>query len=96
MESQPWGANQEQRAAVLNEKLKEYYQRTKEKHRIDGRLTFARIKKSGDWPKFLGKAASTRRLAVFCLELACRFNSGSEHDKLRQGTAEALVRIYDI
>jgi hypothetical protein len=96
MESQPWGANQEQRAAVLNEKLNDYYKRTKEKHRIDGRLTFARIKKSGDWPKFLGKAASTRRLAVFCLELACRFDSGSEHDKLRKGTAVALVRIYDI
>ena len=96
MESAGWGATQAARAKVLQDKLAAYYARTKEKHKISGKLVYSRVKKSGDWPKFLGKAADTRRLVYFAAELASEHNSGSEHDRLRQAVADALARMLDI
>jgi hypothetical protein len=96
METAGWGSTQAARATKLNDHLQAYYKATKEKHRVDGRVTYGRVKRSGDWPKFLGKAASTRRLVHYALKLAIDFDSGSEHDKLRRGAAEAIVRIYEI
>jgi hypothetical protein len=96
METAGWGSTQEERAAKLNSHLKAYYKDTKERYKVDGRVTFRRVRKSGDWPKFLGKAASTRRLVNYCLKLATDFDSGSEHDELRKGAAQALVRVYEV
>ena len=96
METAGWGPTQADRAKVLSQELQAYYKRTREKHKLDGKLTYHRIKKSGDWPKFLGKAAHTRRLVYFCLELATRFDSGSEHDRMRRAAAIALAQILDI
>jgi len=91
-----WGSTKADRVATLGDKLKAYYSRTKEKHRIAGKLTCQRIKKPGDWPKFLGKAADTRRLVYFAAELAKEHNSRSEHDMVRQAACDALVRILDV
>jgi len=96
MEAAGWGATQSARATVLADKLKSYYARTKEKHKISGKLTYARVRQAGDWPRFLGKAADTRRLVYFVAELAREYNSKSEHDMVRQAVADALVRILNI
>jgi len=97
MEANPgWGATQADRVRSLDARLGRWYKETKEEHKVNGKLTYARIKKPGDWPKFLGKAASTRRLVVFCARLATEFNSKSEHDVQRVAVAQALVEMYDI
>lgn len=96
METAGWGTTQAARAKVLGEKLKAYYTRTKEKHRISGKMSYFRVKQPGDWPKFLGKAADTRRLVYFAAELAKEHNSRSEHDMLRQAVADALVCILNV
>ena len=65
-------------------------------YRIDGKVTFVRVKKSGEWPKFLAKAAATRRLVPFALHLATKYNSGTLHDRRRLGVVQALDTIYQI
>ena len=42
------------------------------------------------------KAAITRHLATFALELAIEHDSGSPHDRRRVGVAQCLVNFYDI
>ena len=91
-----WGNTQSDQAAKLDQHLKAWYKSQKEGTRIDGKITFQRVKKSDDWPRLLAKAAPTRRLAPYALALATEFDRGSEHDKLRKGAAQALVKIYDI
>ena len=54
-----WGATQFEQARGLGDELKAWYKSTKEKYRIDGKVTFARVKKPGEWPRFLAKAAAT-------------------------------------
>ena len=87
---------QAQRAANMHDSLEEWYKANKVTCRIDGKLTYIRVKKSGDWPKFLGKAAATRHLVPFALMLARMHNSGSDHDRLRLGAIEALDQVYKI
>lgn len=97
MEANPaWGATQADRCKTLKGRLDLWYKETKEQHKYDGKLTYARIKKAGDWPKFVGKAAATRRLVVFCARLAAEFNSKSVHDVHRAAVAQSLKDIYDI
>ena len=91
-----WGSTQAEQAAGLNDDLKKHYTATKEQYRIDGKITFTRVRKTGDWPRFLGKAAATRKLANYALELATRYNDGSIHDQRRAGVCKCLVRVYDI
>ena len=90
------GTTKDNRLQALAAHLDRYYKEVSEPHRIDGKLTYNRIHATGDWPKFKGKAAHTRKLARYAVRLATEANSGSEHDRLRQGVAQTLSRMYDV
>lgn len=42
------------------------------------------------------KAAATRCLVPYAADLARRYNSGSEHDRLRLAACDFLARFYDL
>ena len=96
MASGRWAGTKAERLQALQHHLDAYYKEVKEQYKIDGKLTQPRVHKAGDWPKFKGKAASTRKLARYSLRLAQEFNTGSIHDRLRLGVAQSVSRIYDI
>ena len=91
-----FGGNQDTKAKALDKHLKDWYKTTKEEYRIDGKLTYNRVKKSGQWPFLLCKAAACRRLASYALHLASEYNTNSNHDVWRKKACEALVSIYKI
>ena len=64
------------------------------KHRIHGRLTFSRLRTSGDWPKLKAKGADTRHLVPFALHLAEKHNSRSTHDKRRLACCQLMNEFY--
>ena len=64
--------------------------------KVQGDLTYERIKTSGDWPKLKAKAAATRHLLKFAAKLASTYNSGNVHDKRRLAVIELLVEFYNI
>jgi hypothetical protein len=94
-----WGKTQEDTAKGLQADIHEWY-KTQDKDtkasKIQGEVTYERIKTSDDWPKLKAKAAATRKLSRHALELCRRYDSGSEHDKRRLAVADLLVRFYDI
>ena len=90
------GSTQKARAAALDTDLKRYYKRVKEKVKIDGSITFERVKSAGEWPCLKAKAAATRHVVPFCVELSERFNSGSDHDERRLLLCKCLDRCYRI
>ena len=96
MELGHWSSNQHEKAAGLDKGLKKHYRETKEKTQIDGRITFERVRLSGDWPCFRAKAAATRHLAPFVQKLCRQYNDGSDHDMRRLAIADGLVRVYEI
>ncbi len=97
METNPsWGVTQADRCKTSKGRLGKWYTETKEPRKYDSKLTHARIKKPGDWPKFLGKAVATRRLVVFCARLAAEFRSKSEHDVQRTEVAQALNKYTTV
>eukprot|EP00959_Pyramimonas_sp_CCMP1952_P130442 2727533-Pyramimonas_sp.AAC.1 len=70
MEAPGWGSNQKERAARLNDDLQKHYKTTKESVRVDGKITYERVKASGDWPLLKAKAAATRHITPYLVELA--------------------------
>ena len=74
--------------------LKKWYEGKKDKVKIQGKLTFERIRTKADWPKLNAKAAATRHMAHYALDLAQRYNSGSTHDKRRLVCCQFLVSFY--
>jgi hypothetical protein len=94
-----WGPNQKSQAVGLAADLKSWYKSaTKETKasKIQGTLTYERIKTSGDWPKLKAKAAATRHLSRYAAYLAAKYDSGSTHDRRRRAVSETLVAFYDI
>ncbi|MGB2015010.1 MAG: hypothetical protein ACPHSF_06060, partial [Flavobacteriales bacterium] len=89
---------QEEAVSWLQSEIVAWYKRkhNKEHARIQGKLTVQRVKTSGDWPKLKAKAAATRRLTEFVLQLAETHNSGSEHDQKRLGVAQLLNEYYTL
>ena len=96
MESPGYGNNQTERAAKMDDELKQYYKSVKENCRIDGKLTFNRVKESSEYPVLKAKAAATRHLVPFCVKLAERHNTNSQHDQRRLAVCKALDRAYNI
>ena len=88
------GTNWHEKLRDLQDKLKAHGKTSG--HKIDGELTFERIKTKGEWPKLKAKAANTRHISRFALRLCQEFNSGSAHDMRRLGVMQQLVRFYDI
>jgi hypothetical protein len=97
------GATYAERIARCEQDLKAWYKRTRTKYRLQGRLTVERIRTSGDWPKLKAKAAATRHLAAYALDLTLRFARvasldpfTSSHDQRSIAVCQLLVEFYDI
>ena len=94
-----FGTNQKNQAAALRKDLQEWYKkqpREVKDSKIQGKLTWERLRTKSDWPKLKCKGVATRHLAAYAAELASRFNSGSIHDRRRQAVCDLLVRFYEI
>ncbi len=94
-----WGSNQQARASGLHGDIQEWYKSqpsSVKSSKIQGEVTYERIKTSSDWPKLKAKAAATRHLSRYALHLCQRYGSVTEHDKRRLACADLLVRFYDI
>ena len=76
--------------------MKKWYGKTKCQNKLTAKLTTDRMKTSAGYPKLKAKAAQTRALAPYALELAQKHNSGSDHDQYRVGVAQLLCRFYNI
>ena len=74
--------------------MKEWYKARKEKVNLQGKLTFERVRTTSDWPKLKAKAAATRHLVHYAVDLCERHNSGSEHDKRRLVCCKFLAYFY--
>ena len=96
MEMGHWGSNHDDQMAGLAADMKAWYAAVDEKCKIQGELTFSRIRTSGDWPKLKAKAASTRHLTKYALYLCVRYDDGSIHSQRRKLVCELLVRFYTI
>jgi hypothetical protein len=101
----PWGPNQAARTAALEARIKTYYDVNRESSKIQGKLTFERLKTSNDWPKLKAKAAATRHLAAFALELAAEADDSLPpgaspavrlHSRRRRAVCQLLVRFSEL
>ena len=97
------GATYAERINRCENDLKLWYKRTRSKYRLQGRLTAERVRASGDWPKLKAKAAATRYLAAYALDLALRFarvesldEFTRNHDQRSIAVCQLLVEFYDI
>ena len=81
--------------------LKQWYKETRTECKLQGPLTAERVRASGDWPKLKAKAAATRRLAEYALNLAQRFARVDSldaftqtHDQMSLAACQLLVEFY--
>ena len=88
------GANYQERAARLNAELGKWYKATKCSSRLRGALTLERLRKAGQWPKLMGKAAAIRHMTKFALYVIQTFNNGSDYDVLMMEVCQLLDRFY--
>jgi hypothetical protein len=94
-----FGPNQAAQAVALHAAIHVWYKdqsREVRSSKIQGSLTFERLRSRNDWPKLKAKAAATRHIARFALKLAHDHNSGSLHDRRRVAVIELLCRFYEI
>ena len=91
-----WGGSLENQVAALQADIKKWHKDNKVRYSLEGKLTLARVRTSGDWPKFKGKGANTRHLIGYTLALAKANNSGSAHDRRRVAVCELMDRFYVI
>ena len=85
------GANQEQNIELMMDDMKAYYKRDKVVSKLQGKMQIERLRTSKGWPKLKAKAAATRHLAQFALELAER-----HLDQPRIFVCRLLCRFYQI
>ena len=102
---EPWGRNQEDRTTELERRIAVFYKENKQAAKIQGKLTFERLKTSNDWPKLKAKAAATRHLATLALELAVEAAAALHadapapvklHARRRRAVCQLLVRFYTL
>ena len=87
--SQPWGPNQAARAAALDRNIQDWYKTCERRpSKVQGKLTWERLKTSNDWPKLKAKAAATRHLSRFALEEAKKFDEALPED------AEPTLKLH--
>ena len=97
------GRNFGERIKLANDHLKAWQKRMQCKNRLRGTLTQERVRQSGDWPKFKGKAAETRHMARYALYMIQEFGRMDSlddftrlHDQLAAGVCQHLVSFYDL
>ena len=85
------GSNQQENLAILQDRLHAHYKVHKPHSKIQGELTLDRIRTSNGWPKLKAKAAATRHLAGFALQLAREYL-----DARRVALCTLLCRFYSV
>ena len=97
------GRTYSERIRFWAEDLKKWYRQNPKCYKIRGNLTQERVRASGDWPKLKAKAAATRHLALYALDVATRFANLSSldeftklHDELSICVVQLLVEFYKI
>ena len=91
-----WGTTIEQNTEALHSDIKAWYASIKDRSPLQGKLIPERLRTSGQWPKLKAKAACTRHLASYAVNVATRFNSGSPHDQRKLALAKLLEQFYSI
>jgi hypothetical protein len=91
-----WGRNQTDQAKGLHAYIHSWQKRNKEAVKLRGKLTFSRLKTSGEWPKLKAKAGECRHLVNCCVALCREYDDGSSWSQRRRGCIEALKGFYDI
>ena len=90
------GPNQAEQIAALQNDVDTWYSAHPGLTKIQGKLSWARIKTSADWPKLKVKGAATRHLSGWALSLCQRYSTNSLHDKRRTAICHCLDRFYSI
>ena len=80
----------------LFEHMNEWCKTIKHKTKLQGKLTVERIRTKAGWPKLKAKAAQTRCLSRYALELMQKLGDKSEHDRKVTAVCQLLVRVYDL
>ena len=87
------GNTQAEKVSNLWFRIKAWYKKTKPSTQFQG-LTLEMLKLPGKGPRLRGKAAETRHLVPFALELAREFRGQSYHANLVYEVLEHLASIY--
>ena len=90
------GKTQQEQVANLFAHMNAWYKKVKEKTKLKGKLTVERLRTKGDWPKLKAKAAATRHLARYALQLCFEFASTAAEDRQMVAVCQLLVRFYEI
>ena len=88
-----WGSTQALQAQGLQLELKQWYKTNKHACKIQGELSWSRIRTQGDWPKLKCKAAASRHLTQFAVFLAQKYLS---HNAYTVGVCQLRCRFYSI
>ena len=104
--SASWAPNQAERARLLQVRAQDWYAANPSTtSRLQGKLTWERLRTTGDWPKLKAKAAATRHLSKFSLMLAVEADDAlpadatdeqKHHSRRRRAVNQLLVHFYDI
>ena len=87
-----YGGNmQAGKLAKLRGQLKSCYTKTKCASRVRGKLPLESLRQSGAWPKLRAKAAVTRRLAQFALEMVVTHGTGETDDGFMQALCQLQI-----
>ena len=95
--SNSWGGgNQQANIDLMERDLRRWEKEHSVKRGFQGRLTKERLRSESGYPKLKAKGAQTRHLANYILDVARRFDSGTQHDRKKIAVAQLLVRVYEI
>eukprot|EP00959_Pyramimonas_sp_CCMP1952_P097323 2034500-Pyramimonas_sp.AAC.1 len=89
-----WGTTQQDQIDGLRDDIQKWHEANHQASRIQGKITFERLKTSADWPKLKAKGAATRHLSRYAAELTARYNTGSTHDKRRWRRRSESAGLY--
>ena len=88
-----WGATTHaENCERLDDEIRAWYRQKGEKSRLQGKVSLARLRSSGGYPKL---KAATRHMASFTLELAAR-QCACPSERCVLGVVQTLVEIYHI
>ena len=91
-----FGSNDDESIQALQKDLNDWYDQNPGTYKLQGKLNFARIRTTGDWPKLKAKAAATRHIIKYCKILCERYGTDSTHDKRRLALVCLLDEFYTI
>ena len=87
---------------LIGDDLHKWYKATRCKYRIHSKLIPDRLRPTGEWPKLKAKAAQTRMMVRYALNLIQTYglnldsDEGDDTDRLILGCCQLLVEFYDL